>query len=224
MAWSTPQTWVDGVVITAAADMNPHVRDNLRYLKGLDGVPYIENALELPELATPATPASGRARLWPATSGLLYGIDDAANTYALGQFRARVYNNAAISIATGTNTALTFNTQRTNVGGLHSTGTNPGRLTAPVAGAYLLGAHVSFASNTTGVRYAQLRINGTTYVAITAMLALTGGNATIISVCALYQMAAGDYAEVVAFQSSGGNLDVAASGNYSPEFWMLGPF
>lgn len=83
MAWTAPATWVDGVAV-AAADFNPQIRDNLRHLKGLDGVPYIENALELPEVATPATPASGRARIYPKANGLWYGLDDAGVETQLG--------------------------------------------------------------------------------------------------------------------------------------------
>ena len=36
MAWTAPRTWVTGEVVTAAL-MNTHVRDHLRFLKGLDG-------------------------------------------------------------------------------------------------------------------------------------------------------------------------------------------
>lgn len=36
MGWTAPRDWVTGEVVTAAL-MNTHVRDNLRYLKGLDG-------------------------------------------------------------------------------------------------------------------------------------------------------------------------------------------
>ncbi len=41
MAWTAPRTWVTGEVVTAAL-MNTHVRDDLRYLKGLDGDVTIE--------------------------------------------------------------------------------------------------------------------------------------------------------------------------------------
>lgn len=37
MAFTTPRTWVAGEIVTAAL-MNTHIRDNERYLKGLDGV------------------------------------------------------------------------------------------------------------------------------------------------------------------------------------------
>ena len=36
MSWTSPKTWVVGT-LTTAADLNTHIRDNLRYLKGLDG-------------------------------------------------------------------------------------------------------------------------------------------------------------------------------------------
>jgi len=36
MAWTAPRTWVTSEIVTAA-QLNAHVRDNLRYLKGLDG-------------------------------------------------------------------------------------------------------------------------------------------------------------------------------------------
>lgn len=42
MAWTAPRTWVTSEVVTAAL-MNSAVRDNLRYLKGLDGAITIED-------------------------------------------------------------------------------------------------------------------------------------------------------------------------------------
>jgi len=46
MGWTAPRTWVAGEIVTAAL-MNAHVRDNTRYLKGLDGVPTIESGLTI---------------------------------------------------------------------------------------------------------------------------------------------------------------------------------
>ena len=45
-AWEAPRTWTAGEIVTAAI-MNAGVRDNLRYLKGLDGVPTIESGLTI---------------------------------------------------------------------------------------------------------------------------------------------------------------------------------
>jgi hypothetical protein len=86
MAWTTPITWVNGVAVDAT-DLNAQIKNNLRYLKGLDGVPYIEDALELPEQATPGTPSAGRGRLFVGNSGVNNGvasaIDDAGTVYQM---------------------------------------------------------------------------------------------------------------------------------------------
>jgi len=44
MAFTTPRTWVTAAKLLAS-QLNEQVRDNLRYLKGLDGVPTIESGL-----------------------------------------------------------------------------------------------------------------------------------------------------------------------------------
>ena len=41
MAWTAPRTWVTAEVVTGAV-MNTHVRDNLRALKGTDGLVTID--------------------------------------------------------------------------------------------------------------------------------------------------------------------------------------
>jgi hypothetical protein len=136
--------------------------------------------------------------------------------------QARVYNSAAISTATGTPKILTFDSERYDNGGLHSTSANTGRLTATITGLHQIGCHVEFASNITGSRYVGLKVNGATYVAFDERQAVTvAGRPTIVTVSTSYQLAAGDYVEVEVFQNSGGNLNVNASGNYTPEFWIV---
>jgi len=46
MGWTAPRTYTVGEIITKAI-LDAHVRDNLRYLKGLDGVPTIESGLTI---------------------------------------------------------------------------------------------------------------------------------------------------------------------------------
>lgn len=132
---------------------------------------------------------------------------------------ARVYNSAAISIPNSAFTALTFDSERYDTDGLHDTSTNTSRLTCTRGGIYLITAHVVFAANTAGVRYVNIRLNGTTDIAS------HGGSAsnafeTAYSVSTIYQLAVGDYVEVRVFQSSGGALNVNSSGNTSPELAM----
>lgn len=133
--------------------------------------------------------------------------------------RARVYNSADIALTTGAATALTFNSERYDVGLLHSTSVNTGRITILVAGVYDIGGCIRFESNATGVRDLYVRLNGTTTLVADRRNAVNGEE-TIISVNGAYALAAGDYVELIARQTSGGNLNVTATGNYSPEFWI----
>lgn len=223
MAWNSPATWVDGVLVTAA-NLNAQVRDNLAYLKGSAGVVYIENAIEQPEAATPATPASGRARLWPATSGLWYGIDDAGVVYPLAQFKARVYNSANIATTSGAETLITYDSERYDVGAFHSTSVNPGRLTIPAAGAYRFGCCLRFAANAVGNRRVRVLLNNTTVILYqTVMTITTASISTIMTLSGEYTFAANDYIEIYAAQDSGGALNIDAAAAYSPEAWICGP-
>ncbi len=49
--WNSPITWVAGEVVTAA-QFNENIRDDLRYIKGLDGAVEIEDDLTVPNLIT----------------------------------------------------------------------------------------------------------------------------------------------------------------------------
>lgn len=137
---------------------------------------------------------------------------------AAGPAQARVFNSGALSINNATPTVTTFDSERWDNGDLHSTSANTGRLTAPVTGLYVVGASVSFASNGTGYREVRLRLNGTTSIAIDTRAAITG-QPTRVVISTEYRLAAGDYVEVVVEQTSGGALNVEASGNWSPEAW-----
>jgi len=133
---------------------------------------------------------------------------------------ARVYNNANISVADSTTTDLTFNSERFDTDAYHSTGTNTERLTAPVAGKYLITGNVRFAANATGFRQAVLILNGSTTIAATRQLAAGASVQNIMVVTTVFELAAGDYVTLRVFQSSGGNLNVEAQTNYSPEFMI----
>jgi len=159
-----------------------------------------------------------------ATSGALLigsGADTAAWSTPDG---ARVYNSADETIADATGTLLTFDSERYDNGGLHSTVTNTGRLTAAKAGKYLVTAHVGFWPNAIGMRTVYLRLNGATYIAIQKVPAAAVG-VHYVSVATVYHLAATNYVEVLVYQSSGGNLDIDSTSAYGLEFAMqwLGP-
>lgn len=135
--------------------------------------------------------------------------------------QTRVYNSANISHTTsGTRQFLTFDSERFDNGSLHSTSANTGRLTFPITGLYMVGAHIVFASNSTGIREVSIRLNGATFIVLDNRMAVNGDD-TEIALATIYQFAAGDYVEVGANQTSGGALNIRAVSNFGPEFYAV---
>jgi hypothetical protein len=133
--------------------------------------------------------------------------------------QARVYNSAAITCTTGVVKTLTFDTERYDTNSIHSTTVNTSRLTCVTAGLYSIGGNAEFANNAVGTRNLAVLLNGVTTIVSEARGA-NGADLTRVNVHGDYRLVAGDYVELIAFQTSGGNLNVTAAGNYSPEFWM----
>lgn len=132
----------------------------------------------------------------------------------------RVYNDAAISIPDNTVTLLTFNQERYDTANIHSTASNTGRLTAPITGIYDIFGHIAYAANSTGTREILIRLNGATYIAVHDE---TGPSATLThqqSISTHWLLNAGDYVELIAYQNSGGSLNVTSTSAYTPEFGM----
>lgn len=136
---------------------------------------------------------------------------------------ARVYNSGNLTIPTATPTALTFDSEREDAYGFHSTVSNTSRLTIPTGlnGLYILLANCEFDNHVDGDRQIRLVISGGTEVGRTARWPKTGVYNTMYIAAALYWLTAGQYAEAQVYQNRGGDLDVMAVGNYSPEFCIL---
>lgn len=133
--------------------------------------------------------------------------------------QARVYNNAAIAITTATVTTLTLNSEDYDLGTVteqHSTAAVTSRLTCRVPGLYQTSAHLEYAANAVGYRALGIFYNGAATLALQRVPAVADGTVTALSVSTGYRLAVGDYIEMVTLQSSGGNLNVQASANYSP--------
>lgn len=132
---------------------------------------------------------------------------------------ARVYNSANISIPNNAATALTFNSERWDTDGIHSTTTNTGRLTCVTAGIYSIFGHIRFAANATGIRSVFIRLNGTTIIG-SQLNHQSSAAIAELSIVTHYVLAVGNYVELMVYQNSGGALSVDAVGNSSPEFGM----
>lgn len=126
---------------------------------------------------------------------------------------AKVTNSASQSTSSGGGAnVLTWDTEAWDTGGLHD-GTNPTRLTAPIAGLYMVSCWVDWASNTTGLRQVKIRANGTTTIANEHVDA--GGTSPQQTVSVPVKLAAGEYVELIVAQTSGGALNVTGGATES---------
>ena len=126
------------------------------------------------------------------------------------------------SISNATATAVTFNSEVFDTDGFHDNSTNNSRITIPSgkAGKYLLTAQVSFAANATGARIIKIYKNGSLLMLGNVLSAAPSTDFTVINNTTLVDAAVGDYFEVFAEQSSGGNLNLNySSGNGVGCFW-----
>ena len=100
MAWTAPRTYTAGEIITASI-LNSAVRDNLRYLKGLDGAVTLSDALILPDGAgyyvhIPGLTTTQRDALTPTAGMVIYNTTTTQfNKYENGAWRADLGFNSA---------------------------------------------------------------------------------------------------------------------------------
>lgn len=131
---------------------------------------------------------------------------------------------AAQNIATGVDTAISFDTARMNTGEW-DVNSAPTRFTCVTPGMYAVTGRVSFAANATGYRKLYVNKNGGGYVCADIRPA-NGSGATVCEVVALVYLKTGDYLELFANQTSGSGLDVQKVADYTPEFavtWLGNP-
>lgn len=136
--------------------------------------------------------------------------------------RCRLTHNAVQTLTTATLTVLAFNTEIFDAAApnaMHDTVTNNSRITIPTGGAgwYMINGNVEFVANATGVRQVQIRHNGATVIA-SVIVPTTAAGVCRLNVSAQYRMNVGDYVELQAQQTSGGNLNVTATTDLSPSF------
>jgi hypothetical protein len=137
---------------------------------------------------------------------------------------ARVYNSTQLIVASATTTVLTYNSERYDTHGFHSTSSNTGRLTVPagLGGMYLVGGAWQWDANAGGTRRAfGLRLNGTLVIAAVEEAPSGATMFPTFAPATLVALAAGDYVDSTGYQDAGGNLAVVATGASSPEYWLV---
>jgi hypothetical protein len=124
--------------------------------------------------------------------------------------------------ATGVAFTMLFDTNVFDNASLHSTSSNTNRITVPSGGGgkYLFTTNLTWAVSTVGdYRVAAIRLNGGGNIAYEAK---TPGGTNGFAAHSLSTfwgtMIATNYVDVLVQQNSGGNLDVSATGNQSPNF------
>lgn len=132
----------------------------------------------------------------------------------------RLTNSTAIAFGSGVASAVTYDQERRDDGGLHSTSANTDAIVVPREGWGLVAFNVEISSNPTGFRTASIRRNGNgpTDIIWAAQVAAVSGTDTIIQLACLYYFYTGDVLRSYVYQNSGGPLSVQKSGQYSPEF------
>ena len=155
-------------------------------------------------------------------------LEDTANTgdlstllgYGAFDVRARVYNSGNITLSTASWTAVTFDSERWDTDSIHDVSANTDRLTCRTTGLYIIAGHVRFETDGTGNRGLYIAYNGATLIGMVRKDA-DSATPTVLTIATQYYMSVGDYLKLAAYQSSGGDLDVEAVANYSPEFMMV---
>lgn len=134
---------------------------------------------------------------------------------------ARVTNPIAQEIPSGTSTPLAFTALRDGSDPDVFDAGAPTRLTAPVAGWYLITGSVNWEPNDDGLRSLAIEQNDSTNIADVTQPALAGeGVSTPQSISTLWYLAAGEFVELVVLQDSGVTIDVTSEADFSPEFAM----
>lgn len=131
-----------------------------------------------------------------------------------GHLGALVRKTSSQTIATGTHTQLSFDSEVRDVGGFHSTSSNTSRLTVPAGVARVrVRANAAFAANGVGARSLRVLKNGASLpgVPFIRMINTGAGLAAAINVASgVLDVAPGDYFEASVFQDSGGDLNALA--------------
>jgi hypothetical protein len=155
-------------------------------------------------------------------AGALSAADKAILDLLATKDYAIAYHNTTQSIASGSATAVALNTEQADGAGFHDNATNNSRLTVPAGkgGLYLVGGAIRFNTAAAGTRrYLGLRANGTTVLGEFEQPA-TASFPTCFGAVVVF-LSATEYVEMLAFQDSGGAVNLINSTNAWPKFWLV---
>ena len=145
-------------------------------------------------------------------------LDSSSRIIAANKFSGcKVYKSAVQALTTGAYNYATFDTESYDTDNYHSTSVNTTRLTAPVTAYYRVSWHASFAQGA-GYTDCWFIVNGSTSGRFAGQFCPnnTAGAAVETNGSTTLKLNAGDYIELMPYQTSGGNLNIGAgeSGTY----------
>lgn len=120
----------------------------------------------------------------------------------------------------GTGTRISFDAELYDTDTMHDLSTNPTRLTATTAGLYAISGNAVFQEHATGERILRILANDVTNIDVSCVPVNSASAWTILNVGTQYRLTAGQYVELVAYQSSGGDLAIRYVAGYSPHLAM----
>lgn len=167
--------------------------------------------------SSPATVAAGNVA--PASWG---NSVKAATDYLANPPTCRAFHSTTQSIASNSNTVLSFNSERFDTDSMHDTITFNSRITIKTAGVYVVTAMGAFAAaadyTAIGIH---LRVNGSVFIGV--QFIGTVADATFaypIQVTSTWKFAVNDYVEALMIQknSAAAARNTVAASSYVPEF------
>jgi hypothetical protein len=117
----------------------------------------------------------------------------------------RAYATSSIPTANSSGTAVAFDAEDYDASNMHDAAT-PADLIAPIAGTYAISGAITFASNSTGFRSLNVAKVGTS--GVSSLVHADPVIETAVLVATQMRLAAGDHVRYVAFQNSGGALNI----------------
>ena len=135
--------------------------------------------------------------------------------------RCRVFNSANLTMASTATTCLTFDSERYDDASMHSSTTNPSRLTLVTSGVWLIGGGARLASVNSIVDLL-IRMNGVASLTIADEARIVGGLEPRVAIVGeWYASVSGDYVELVVNNPGAAATSVIADTQFSPEFWAV---
>jgi hypothetical protein len=185
-------------------------------LQGVDTrLKALQPGTTLGDLAYSSATANTNTRLAVGLTGQVLTVAGGVPTWATpattGFVGCGLYRTGVKTIANATATLIDFDAERFDTNGFHDNVTNNTRITIPTgyAGRYLVTWQLGFNFNATGYREIELLINGSQFPQSYNLTTSTGY--TTQSAALVYPFSVGDYIQIRATQTSGGNLDSGAT-------------